>query len=351
MLARSEYEGVETRGYLDTATYGLPPRRTLAALEEASAGWRGRESWLRWEEDGEACRELFAQLIGARPGEIAFVAAASVAAGIVAASLPAGAGDNVVFHERDFDSLVLPWRPLAERGVELRPLPLERLAQGIDDRTALVAASLVQSADGRMPGLVALKESGARLYLDATQAIGGTRIDLDGVDYLAAHSYKWLLSPRGLAFLYVRPERLEEITPWLAGWKSRVNALDDFYGGIELAADARRLDVSIPWFSAAGAKASLGLIAELGIDAIADHNLALARSFASRLGALQPASPIVRVQVDDADAAVARLRERGVACSSRSGSIRFAFHLYNDEADVELALEALAPAKVFDAEA
>ena len=122
-------------------------------------------------------------------------------------------------------------------------------------------------------------------------------------------------------------------------------------GAKELAADARRLDVSIPWFSAAGAKESLGLIAELGIDAIADHNLALARSFASRLGAPEPASPIVRVQVDDADAAVARLRERGVACSSRSGSIRFAFHLYNDEPDVELALEALAPAKVFDAEA
>lgn len=351
MLAPSEYEGVETRGYLDTATYGLPPRRTLAALEEAAAGWRERESWLKWEQDGEACRELFAHLIGAHPSEIAFVAAASVAAGIVAASLPAGAGDNVVIHERDFDSVVLPWRPLAERGVELRSLPLERLAEGIDDRTALVALSLVQSADGRVADLEALKASGARVFLDATQAVGGARIELDGVDYLAAHSYKWLLSPRGLAFFYVQPERLDEITPWLAGWKSRVNPLDDFYGGTELAADARRLDVSIPWFSAAAAKESLDLIAELGVDAIAEHNLELARSFASKLGAPEPASPIVRVQVEDADAAVARLRERGVACSARSGSIRFAFHLYNDEADVDLALEALAPAKVFDAEA
>jgi selenocysteine lyase/cysteine desulfurase len=350
LLAPSEYEGTPTRGYLDTATYGLPPKAALAALDEAAAAWRNRGRWRDWEEDGEACRELFATIVGARPGEIAFVAAASVGAGVVAASLPAGAGDNVVLYERDFDSVVLPWRPLAERGIELRLLPLERLAEGIDERTALVAASLVQSADGRVADLEAIKATGARLFLDGTQAVGGLPVDLDGVDYLVAHSYKWLLSPRGLAFLYVRPERLGEITPWLAGWKSRTNPFEDFYGAPGLAGDAHRLDVSIPWFSAAGARASLELIANIGIDAIAAHDLGLARSFAAGLGVPEPASAIVRVQVDDAEAAVERLERAGVSCSARSGSIRFAFHLYNDEEDVALALEALSPPQVFDAE-
>ena len=346
MLAPSEYEGTPTRGYLDTATYGLPPHSTLAAVEEAVAAWRGRGSWLRWEEDGEACRELFARIVGAEPGEIAFVAAASVAAGIVAASLPAKAGDNVVLYERDFDSVMFPWLPLAERGVELRLLPLEQLADGVDERTALVAVSLVQSADGRAADLQALKATGARLFLDGTQAVGSVAIDLDGIDYLVAHSYKWLLSPRGLAFFYVDPARLDEITPWLAGWKSRSNPFDDFYGAPELAQDAHRLDVSIPWFSAGGARASLELIAGLGIEAIAEHDLGLARSFAAELGVPEPASPIVRVHVEAAEEAVDRLRRAGVSCSSRSGSIRFAFHLYNDEDDVALALEALGPAAV-----
>jgi selenocysteine lyase/cysteine desulfurase len=350
LLAPFEYEGTPTRGYLDTATYGLPPRATLAAVERAASGWRGRESWLRWEEDGEACRELFAEIVGARPEQIAFVAAASVGAGIVAASLPAEPGDNVVLYERDFDSVMFPWRPLAERGVELRRLPLERVVEGIDDRTALVALSLVQSADGRVADLDAIKQTGTRLFLDGTQAVGAVRVDLAGVDYLVAHSYKWLLSPRGLAFLYVRPERLDEITPWLAGWKSRANVLEDYYGAPELAEDARRLDVSLPWFSAAGARASLGLISELGADAIAEHNLALARAFAAGLGLPEPASPIVRVDVEGADAAVERLGQAGVSCSCRAGSMRFAFHLYNDAEDVALALEAVAPAKVFDAE-
>jgi selenocysteine lyase/cysteine desulfurase len=351
LLAPSEYEGTPTRGYLDTATYGLPPRSALAAVEEAVTSWRERGSWLRWEEDGEVCRELFAQIVGAQPEEIAYVAAASVAAGVVAASLPAQAGDNVVLYERDFDSVLFPWMPLAERGVELRLLPLERLAEGVDERTALIAVSLVQSADGRIPDLAALKASGVRLFLDGTQAVGGVAVDLGGVDYLVAHAYKWLLSPRGLAFFYVRPERLAELTPWLAGWKSRSNPYGDYYGAPELAADAHRLDVSIPWFSTGGARASLGLVADLGPKAIGEHNLALAGRFAAELDLPEPASPIVRVQVEKADEAVERLRQAGVACSSRSGSIRFAFHLYNDDEDVDLALEALQPSAVFDAEA
>jgi selenocysteine lyase/cysteine desulfurase len=344
LLAPSEYEGTPTRGYLDTATYGLPPRAALEAVAHAAAAWRDRGSWLEWEEEGEACRELFARIVGAEPGEIAYVAAASVAAGLVAASLPAEGGSNVVLYERDFDSVMLPWRPLAERGVELRLLPLEKLAEGVDRRTALVAVSLVQSSDGRVPDLAAIKATGVRLFLDGTQAVGAIPVDLDGVDYLVAHSYKWLLSPRGLAFFYVRPERLGEITPWLAGWKSRANAFEDFYGAPELADDARRLDVSIPWFSAPGARASLGLIAELGPDAIGEHNLGLARAFARELGLPEPHSSIVRVEVENADEAVARLKGAGVSCSARSGSIRFAFHLYNDEEDVALALEALRPA-------
>ena len=84
-------------------------------------------------------------------------------------------------------------------------------------------------------------------------------------------------------------------------------------------------------------------IAGLGPEAIGEHNLALAHSFASELGLAEPASPILRVPVDDADSAVERLKRAGVACSARSGSIRFAFHLYNDEQDVALALEALRP--------
>ena len=345
LLAPSEYEGSPTRGYLDTATYGLPPRATVAAVEQTLASWQGRGSWLDWEQDGEACRELFAQIVGAQPEDIAYVAAASVAAGIVAASLPAEAGANIVLYERDFDSVLFPWRSLAERGVELRTLPLERLAEGIDERTALVAVSLVQSSDGRMPDLAAIKAAGTRLFLDGTQAVGSIPVSLEGVDYLVAHSYKWLLSPRGLCFFYVRPERLPEITPWLAGWKSRS---DPVRGLLRRArarvgrAPARRLD---PLVLGPGSPREPRADRDGSAPRRSASTTSPSRACSRPSWALaEPASPILRVPVEDAEAAVERLKRAGVACSARSGSIRFAFHLYNDEEDVGLALEALRPA-------
>jgi selenocysteine lyase/cysteine desulfurase len=219
LLAPSEFEGTPALGYLDTATYGLPPRSTLEALERALDGWRRRQRWRDWEEDAEACRELFARLAGFEAADVALVPAVSVGAGIVAASIDPPPGANVVLFERDFTSALLPWRSLEKRGIELRLLPLERLAEGVDERTALVAASLVQSADGRLLDLAALRETGARIFLDATQALGAIDADLSGVDYVSAHGYKWLLCPRGLGFLAVRPDRREELETWTAGWK------------------------------------------------------------------------------------------------------------------------------------
>jgi selenocysteine lyase/cysteine desulfurase len=269
------------------------------------------------------------------------VPAASIGAGLVAASLPAERGANVVLYERDFSSNLLPWRGLATRGVELRTVPLERLAEAVDERTALVAVSLVQSADGRVADLDALRATGTRIFLDATQAVAAVPVDLGGVDYLVAHGYKWLCCPRGLGFLYVRPERRAEIEPWTAGWKSRPDPYEDYYGLHELTDDARRLDVSLAWLSAAGGRRSLELLASLGIERIAAHNLALARAFAARLGLPEPVSPIVRLQADDAEAAERLLAEAGLRCAARDGSIRLSFHFYNDEEDVELAAGAL----------
>ena len=334
------------RGYLDTGTYGLPPRSSVEAVERALAGWRGREPWLQWEEDGEACRALFAGLVGARPQDVCLLPALSSAAGIVAASLRAGPGDNVVLCEDDFTSTLLPWRGLESRGVELRARPLASLPEAIDGRTALVAVSSVQSSDGALADLGALKASGVPLFVDVTQAVGAVPVDVEGVDYLAAHPYKWLLTPRGLAFLYVRRERLQEIEPWTSGWKARTRPYEHYYGFPQLSEDARRLDVSLSWLVAAGARPSLELVAGLGVERIASHDLELARRFAAELGLPEPASPIVRVEIADAETAVERLRAAGISCAVRAGSVRFCFHLYNDRADVELALEALTPAAI-----
>ena len=347
MLASSEYERSEVRGYLDTATYGLPPRSVVAAVEDALAGWRSRRSWVAWEEEAERCREFFAGLVAADSNDVAITTAVSVSAGVVAAGLPASRGDNVVVHESDFASNLFPWAELERRGVDVRALPLERLAEGIDGRTALVAVSSVQSADGRVADLDALKGTGARLFVDATHSVGALPVELEGIDYLACSTYKWIPAPRGLSFLYVRRERLPEVEPWLAGWKARRDWPGSYYGlPPDLADDARRLDTGLPWIVTAGTRPALELIAHLGVVAVSAHDLALARRFAAGLGLPEPAAPMVHVALEDAEAAVARLEEHGVKASVRAGAVRLSFHFYNDDEDVDLALEALAPAGV-----
>ena len=203
-----------------------------------------------------------------------------------------------------------------------------------------MCVSLVQSADGRVVDLEALRATGVRICLDATQAVASSRIDLAGVDYLVAHAYKWLLCPRGLGFLYVSPERREELGVWTAGWKARVDPYEDYYGLPDMSDEARRLDVSVPWLSAAGARRSLELLVGLGNDRIADHNLGLARSLTSSLGLPEPAAPIVRFRVENAESAAREPQRRRDRLRGARRIGPPSFHLYNDEEDVGLAVRA-----------
>ncbi len=349
-LAPDEFNQGAVTGFLNTATYGLPPHSTVRAIQRAADDWADRGSWMPWEEDGEVCRQLFADLIRVEATNVALLPAVSVAAGIIAMSLPTSAGDNVVVYEHDFNSTILPWRALESRGVDIRSGSLASLVDAVDDRTALVAVSSVQSIDGSVADLQALKATGTRVFVDTTQSAGAVDLDLSGADYIAAHGYKWLLCPRGVSFLYVAPEHLAEVVPWLAGWKARSDPYDDRpYGLRELATDARRLDVSLAWFEAAGSRCSLELVAELGIEQISEHNLALARSFAKELGVPETGSAMISVPTDNTAEAVEHLRNAGIVCAGRAGSLRFCFHLYNDAEDVARALEGLQSLQVFAA--
>lgn len=332
--------------YLDTASYGLPPRTVVEALRDALDGWqRGRASWVSWQDTAIAARASFARLGGVPPEDVAAGASLSALAGLVAASLPDNA--RVVVPEVEFTSNLFPWLVQSGRGVEVRTVPLERLADAIDRGTTLVAVSAVQSADGRVADLAALREAadnyGAQLFVDATQAYGWLPIDAAALDYCAADTYKWLLAPKGTAFMTVRPERLEALRPHAAGWYAGEDLWGSAYGPpLRLAASARRLDVSPAWFPMVGTSPALELIEAVGVDAINRHDVALADRFLAGLGQPKGDSAIVSVAVRDPDATARRLERAGVQMAVRGGSLRAAFHLYNTEADVDAALNALA---------
>ena len=165
-------------------------------------------------------------------------------------------------------------------------------------------------------------------------------VDAGRFDVLVCAAYKWLLSPRGTAFLTVRPERLADLTPAAAGWYAGHDVWDSIYGGpLRLADDARRLDVSPAWLAWVGAAPALRTILEVGVDAIHRHDLGLSDRFCDAMDLPRAGSAIVSVATTDAQAEV--LHAAGIRASVRAGRLRICFHLYNDEADVDAAVAAL----------
>ncbi|MEU6365936.1 aminotransferase class V-fold PLP-dependent enzyme [Streptomyces sp. NPDC046931] len=342
-LVRAEFAPKNT--YLNTASTGLMPARAVDAMRtalEAAAAGQPTDMFA----DVEAARASFARLAGVPVGRVAAGASVAVYTGLIAASLPEGA--EVVTAEGDFSSVVNPFH--VRRDLKVRSVPLEQVAEAVRPGTALVAVSATQSADGRVADLPAIRAAahahGARTYLDASQAAGWLDLDAGAYDYVAAVAFKWLLCPRGVAFLTV-PEDLGGLSPLFAGWVAGERPWDSCYGPVgELAHSARRFDESPALFSYVGARRSLEFVEELGVDAVRAHDLALAGRFRAGLRSLGhesiPAPGSAIVSVPGLGHRRGELSGSGIEVSDREGNLRAAFHLYNTPEDVDRLLEALA---------
>jgi selenocysteine lyase/cysteine desulfurase len=330
--------------YLNTASFGLPPRPGWDALQAALADWReGRTSWEQWGEATESARAGFARLVGVTADRVAVGATVSGLVGSIAASIPDGA--HVLAPEIEFTSTLFPFLVQAGRGVTVRTVPAEALAASIDSRVDVVAFSAVQMATGEVADLAAIRDAarrhGALTVCDATQACGWLALDAGDFDFLVCAAYKWLMCPRGVAFLAVAPERLSAIVPTAAGWYAGADVHGSYFGPpLRLADDARRLDSSPAWFSWVGAAPALALVERLGVPAIHAHNLELADTLRSELD-LPPGDSAI-VSLDAGEKAAERLARTGVRAAVRGGRLRLSFHVYNTLDDVRAAVAGLA---------
>ena len=330
-------------GWLNTASYGLPPKPSWDALQRALDEWRhGRTSWEGWGETTEVARASFAGLVGADVSDIAVGSVVSQFVGLVAASLPAGS--RVLAPEIEFGSNLFPYQMHEERGVALETVPLEKLMDRIDGSVDVVALSVVQSATGEVTDLAEVAArahaAGALLAVDATQGVGWLPVDVAHVDVLACAGYKWLMSPRGTAFCYVSPAVRDRLPALAAGWYAGADVHSSYYGPrLDIAPDARRFDLSPAWHCWVALAPALDVIEQVGIEAINGHNVRLANRFRAGLGMPARDSAIVSATVPDAEQ---KLERAGIRAASRAGSLRVSFHLYSTEADVDAALEALA---------
>jgi len=329
--------------YLNTASYGLPPRPAWDALQNALEDWHGgKTSWEHWGIPGEEARASFARLVGVPVESVAIGPNVSTLVGLVAASIPDGS--RVLAPDVEFTSELFPFLVQEHRGVRTRLVPAAELAGEIGPDVDVVAFSAVQMATGEVADLDAIAaaaaEHGAMTVVDATQAVGWLPIDASRFDVVAAHAYKWLMSPRGTAFMTIASKRLDAVVPQSAGWYAGEDPLTTFFGGpLRLAASARRLDTSPAWFMWVATAPALAVIEEIGVDAIHEHDLALANRFRAGFGLGPSNSAIVFC---DSEGAADRLARAGIQAAVRGGRLRTSWHVYNTAADVERTLDVLS---------
>lgn len=367
---RTEFPVTQEMVYLDHASMGPLPARSLDAITArlAAQSRRGSLEHPLLHELAETTRAEFAACIGARADQVAYTPNTSGGLSLLAAGLPWREGDDVVVPAIDFPSAVLPWMTLRRHGVRVHRVPCDdgrvdaqQLLAACGPRTRLVCASWVQFSSGCVLDIAALgvacRRRGILLAVDGIQAVGALDVNVADlpIDALATHSYKWLLGPQGVGWLYLADSLRDRLD--LAGAGPRSVVPREAYADFELdpLPGAARLETGIlPFHLIAGAASSLALLRAAQAQGAAARVRALTayladgllrRGFRLRGGPDRTAfgAGIVSFVPPDGDAARCRqhLLDAGIVTSAREGCVRVAPHFYNTEDELDALLARL----------
>lgn len=361
---RQRFPALRSWCYLNSAAAGP------IALEVARAGCEVYESLLasgdaEWEgmlQGSERARADLATLAGCKARELAFTRSTSHSVSLVAQMLWDAGARAVVALEDEFPASTIPF---LHRGFDVRfvrpdehgQYSYEDIGEALEGRQALVSSHVMYrtgvALDPGKLGEVA-KSRGAHLILCTTQSLGALQVDFraSGASFLTGTSHKWMCGGYGAGYLAMR-EDLFGTLPWpSAGWLSNREPERMRNDVLDLVDDARVFELGCTPFApvlSMGAAARLWL--QTGPERIEQRVRMLTVELRRRLreaGFGAPEAPvntlsgITVVPFEDAENACARLQAQRVSASARGAGIRLAVHAYNDERDLDRAVEALS---------
>jgi selenocysteine lyase/cysteine desulfurase len=369
---RARFPIFEHTTYANSCSQGALSTDVREAYDEYLAGWNAHGAeWEHWVERAEAARAAFARLVNADPAEIAVTTSVSQAVSALVSALPLEQGrSRIVISEFEFPTVGQIAHAQELRGAEVvhvRPeadgrIPLERFAEAIDERTALVFCTAISYRSGYRLDVAEVarlaREQGALCLADSYQAAGAIPLDVRelGVDLLTAGTVKYLLASAGLAFMFVRSDLHERLLPTQTGWFADEDIFQMDISDYSPAADARRFDAGTPPVpNIYAGLAGMGIVEEVGVAAIESHVRGLVERLLAGLDELgatvvtprgeDERGPLVCVAASDAEALVTAMHDAGVVTSSRDRSVRVSLHLYNVEQDVDRILAALSESR------
>ena len=315
----------------------------------------------------EGGKTQFAKLIGAKAGEIALVENTSVGLNIAANVLEYPSGSKIVTTDLEYPSVVYPWlgknlkvKVQYVKNVDGRIL-LDDMEKAVDDKTIAVAISHVEYSNGFRNDLRVLgeivHEHGAYLIVNAIQSVGTMQLDVkrDDVDFLTAACYKWLLSPQGAAYLYVKDELIEKFEPPFIGWASvlpETFETPDFYDiwNLNLSKTASRFEIGTPCtISLVGAREAMKMLIHYGIENVrrkimklTDHLMQAAEDEGLKLQTpkeKQCRSGIVNFKINEPERLARKLEKKGIIVSVSAQGIRVSPHYYNTTDEIDRLME------------
>ncbi|MGH9705119.1 MAG: aminotransferase class V-fold PLP-dependent enzyme [Candidatus Acidiferrales bacterium] len=369
----ADFEGVT---FLNVASQGPLPdvsaKAARAALEWKRLPYQIPDGLLFGLPD--RVRALAARMIGGSPGEISITTGASGGLAAVAQGIDFQPGDEVLVARGEFPAHFSTWLPLEKSvGIQVKRVdPKERflaaedfLAQ-IGPRTRVVSTSLVRFDNAVRLDARRLADAchavGAYLLLDASQGAGAMKIDVAelGADFLVCAGYKWLLSPYGTGFFWIRRDLIETMRPAPSNWTALEGA-DNFsslvFDELKFSPGARRWDSpeTASFSNLAAMEASLEYLLRVGVETVWNHN----QEWIDRMIERLPRDRCVLASPEDAarrgpficvstrregEAAAIhkKLAEAHVFVSLREGALRISPHLFNTERDMSRLISILS---------
>ncbi|MUN29365.1 aminotransferase class V-fold PLP-dependent enzyme [Sulfuracidifex metallicus] len=305
-------------------------------------------------------RDNISKLISASPEEISLVPNTSFGINIVLHGIGLNQGDEVLTDSSEFPAIPAASSKLEKLGIKVkivnvRPETFEYdIIDKINEKTKLIAISSTSFLTGVSPKLSLIskeaKRNGSYLLVDGIQTVGAGKISVekDEIDFLVAGGYKWLMSPQGSGFLYVRKGLIED-PPWY-GWRGDSNYEKFDIHPFSPDKGPRRFELgAYPLAPLVAMNKAIEIIrdnedtiydrvlllSKVNIECLSDKGMEVVTPMEKRVG-------IVTVKSRNSKRSVAELYKEGIVVSPRGENVRISAHFYNDEEEVKEACEKLA---------